>query len=389
MKIYSNIDMPNIDLTKVFKKNTNSVTKVLNYNSDIKSTSNKTTDSNNEVETVEVTNKETDSINLNKSFFKDVNFNIDRLNNIGGDQSSLVKYSDYFLNSIAVKHIVHEYYPEATEEDMELLFYRINTSGCGYVAAANTIFSFFANMKDGAEQFEAFFGFPMKTNGIYNYELLYLDFFLFCASTTYIHSTTPEGLLLIEPKYKTIKEVYGNVEEEMKIIESDGALDYSEFYSTGQTGVYADTLAGDLSNYLRNRSHNDIFDSSKFDWKYPNHYIQFVPGTKAYEMSKITFNNMDFNTIPLKGFKRFQDIEPEEIKGLLEDGNKIIVTAANFDLYTLLGLPAYENVGPHAMTVMDVTDDGRLKVSSWGEIYFLDINKDKLTGMIMWNVPND
>ena len=79
------------------------------------------------------------------------------------------------------------------------------------------------------------------------------------------------------------------------------------------------------------------------------------------------FNEFDSNTMSI-------------ILNLLEDGKQIMVAEDAFDLYYVydknmngeLDDLSCEDVGAHAMSVVGVTEDNRLIVSSWGNAYILD-----------------
>ena len=81
------------------------------------------------------------------------------------------------------------------------------------------------------------------------------------------------------------------------------------------------------------------------------------------------------------------DIDLEMMKALLEDGKKIIVGSGNFDLYNpVTDEKEYEDVGGHAMTVLDVdVENNKILVSSWGKSYELDLNEDNLTGISVYD----
>ena len=120
----------------------------------------------------------------------------------GGYQGSLASNIEEFINDEKVHQIISRYYPKFDSEDMELLFYRMKYVGCGCVAAINTIFQEYLHLNE--LDFYDRFGFPpynsRTVNGedgikSYNYDYLFLDFFLYYAKN--------------ERGFNTIEEVYG------------------------------------------------------------------------------------------------------------------------------------------------------------------------------------
>lgn len=107
--------------------------------------------------------------------------------------------------------------------------------------------------------------------------------------------------------------------------------------------------------------------------------ITFEPGTKAYEIAakrEIDDGHYISSDLPLQ--LPIEEIDVEIMKALLEDGKKIIVSAKDFDMYLKnTGIKTQSDVGPHAMTILDVdTENNKLLVSSWGKAYEIDFNED-------------
>ena len=90
---------------------------------------------------------------------------------------------EQFLNDPKIRQIIEEYFPgqEITDEDLSLLFYRMNKIGCGYVAAINTIFEGYKDLSN--EEWEELFGFPRvavdNLGYSVNYDYLFLEFFIY------------------------------------------------------------------------------------------------------------------------------------------------------------------------------------------------------------------
>jgi hypothetical protein len=51
---------------------------------------------------------------------------------------------------------------------------------------------------------------------------------------------------------------------------------------------------------------------------------------------------------------------------------QVNIQTGSFDLLNMEGNTIYRDVGYHALCVTDITDDGRVMVSSWGSQYYID-----------------
>ena len=258
----------------------------------------------------------------------------------GGDQNALNMNLEQFLNDPKIRQIIEEYFPgqEITDEDLSLLFYRMNKIGCGYVAAINTIFEGYKDLSN--EEWEELFGFPRvavdNLGYSVNYDYLFLEFFIY-------YNQINRGLY-------TIEELYGNAEEERNRVQSgDAALTGNTFKRTGAIGTYTDEIVNTVCKFL-NEKHNTGHD---------------VDGV-------------------YKSFGPDEEFPVDTIKNILSSqNNQIIIGAEHFNLYStedldgngLLDDKTSEDVGAHGMTVTGVTDDGRLIVSSWGDEFILDPNE--------------
>ena len=93
----------------------------------------------------------------------------DKNGTYGGDQGSPRYHVAELLN------IVRKYYPDMNDGEVEKYLKTLNSEGCGYVAFANTVFTYF---EERSEAFEKTFGFSMhKTDGTVNYDALITDFY--------------------------------------------------------------------------------------------------------------------------------------------------------------------------------------------------------------------
>lgn len=279
--------------------------------------------------------------------------------NFGGNQGALMEDVDIFISDRQVKEIIRKYYSDFTSEDLELLFYRMNTIGCGYVAGINTILQEYSYRSN--EDFQARFGFPPGGlfPGEYNYEYLFLDFFLYYAK--------------YERGFDSIEEVYGNAEDELKFNNGeiqDRALTES-FESKGMGGTYLPDVARVLQKYLKEKGIEIEIENPK--------NIPLQPGTELWKKIKVE--------IEKKGFKVKEDqilyaqaTDAEIIQNILDSHKQIIISADNFDLYypndrnlngKLDDIRATD-VGAHAMSLVGISSDGKYIVSSWGKEYLIN-----------------
>lgn len=67
---------------------------------------------------------------------------------------------------------------------------------------------------------------------------------------------------------------------------------------------------------------------------------------------------------------RLVTADPKRIKGLLEKG-PLVVAVKPITLYDINGKVLYSSDAGHAMTVTGVADNGLIRVSSWGEEYYI------------------
>lgn len=384
MKIQANINTKDIDFSKLQNKVNTNITKIVDNSNNKEITYNNLLKNNN-AETIDLN---IEKVGAFSDFFNGIWAWLDRIGKCGGNQTSLKDNADYFISLEEVQNIVHKYYPEATEEDMELLFNKMSSIGCGYIASVNTIFFEYANKENGEEEFERIFGFPMKTNGVYNYELLFLDFFLYCS--------------YYENDYITIEEAYGNIAEEMEVHNGDSALSDEEFSSTGMDGTMEHELSKMFEDYMASKgvivnaagciitrfkdgTVTDVWISGE---KQSYGSINLDTDSKAYEVYKKKLETEGY-MVPSGEPLSIEpiDIDLEMMKALLEDGKKIIVGSGNFDLYNpVTDEKEYEDVGGHAMTVLDVdVENNKILVSSWGKSYELDLNEDGLTGISVYD----
>ena len=369
MAIISNVNVPKIDIPSQKNNKGSSVSKIQSDSIQKEKMIN-----------INIQNINKESMVLTSNTFNDAN---DNNRAYGGNQASLIISVEDFIDDNNVWEIVHKYYPEASKEDIELLFNRMNFVGCGYVAAVNTLFQYFDSIPNGQSKFEEIFGFSMLTNKEnpstgehyygYRYEYLFLDFFLYYAKN--------------ERGFDTIEEAYGNVEEEMEIRNNDAALDEEEFERTGMEGTYAVEAGNVFAKYLEEKGIELSVTSDTITTK-----ITLEPGTEEWKKRKEELEAIGIN-IPDDQPITENETEKVDIKEALREGKFAIVSANDFTLYYPEDIDGngklddiyIEDVGSHAMTIVDITDDGKYIVSSWGHKYILNPNLDKPTGIAIYD----
>ena len=344
MKIKNNIEPININYNPT--KIVGNITKIVNTSSKLISSSNINTA---EVETVDIEEISNERVSLpeNGGPYDPRN---DKYGLFGGNQGSLQYNLEYYIDNEKVRQIISKYYPDFDSEDIELLFSRMNSVGCGYIASINTIFQqyLFNNEID----FYNRFGFPpynlvkdQTTGKVYkdfNYEFLFLDFFLYCAKE-------------IED-YETIEEVYGN---QADIISGDLAISSDETSIEGMNGILSPyNILTTLKRYLADKGVDTTVTSWVDTWVRLK--VKYGITEDVSRLDKVVL----------------------VIKESLKEGKQVMVVDENFNLYYpedidgngLFDDIAYSDVGAHALSVVDITDSNQLIVSSWGKEYIIDIS---------------
>lgn len=89
------------------------------------------------------------------------------------------------------RRLSHEEYELISNNDVLLDNYldELESNGCGYAAMVNTVFEYYCNRSNGAEEFEAKFGFSLRnSDGLLNYDLMMVDIYSY--ENGYGHSST-------------------------------------------------------------------------------------------------------------------------------------------------------------------------------------------------------
>lgn len=262
-------------------------------------------------------------MNDGRDIFSDTNINKkdDRFSQYGGSQMSFFYNYKKLLKSDDILKVLAEYFPNDDKKKYIRCLLRLGTVGCGYTASVNSIFKEY----QGREvDFKKTFGFNMYKNGDkeFNYEPLILDFFLYCCKK--------EGL-------SDINEVVGNIK-----------------FKNGKYVIKASSGADGVSVW---------------DYKYLSSFLEDKYHVKSDIKSMSNFQGTSVN---------YGSMSSNDYKSVLKEGKQIIWGGDGYDLYDYdektggRGKICSENGGSHAMSVTDVTENGDLVVSSWGNKYILD-----------------
>ena len=239
----------------------------------------------------------------------------------GGSQMDFKYNIEKLLQDPLIIERLKEYFPNATMEDYECYLLKICNVGCGYTALINSLFEQY----EGREQeFLDKFGFPMydiKEDGTidYNYEYLILDYF------NYVWGNSGYS----------IEELYGDTGKDVQ----DGSLQEDQSYDKGKATGTIPKIDQLFSSFLKEK-YNIVstIDVSNWSSATEDNYIDIYNSLKK------------------------------------DDNTSIILSAAGIDLYDMEGNLVYSNVGGHAMYITGIAEDGKIKVSSWGEEYIVDLS---------------
>lgn len=294
----------------------------------------------------------------------------------GGEQGSLKDAK--FLQDPIVLGIMKKYFPdldvEKDKEDMQFYFSALSSVGCGYTAYTNYIFRLYQE-RGWEDKFEETFGYPMYTvtpDGIdYNYEYILLDAFNYTWAN--------QGY--------TIQELYGNI----SINAEDGARKWD-----GSTKIVEGTYTSEDYSYVYNSDSGSsittlnqwLFAMTGLSYQRDFYSMEkgikkrYFPGSEGWE--KLADELLSSPEIrkeyyeqgkPLYQTTNYYELSQEEkiafFKEQMEKGF-VDITAIDFQMIQLDGKPLYDtsNVGCHALSLIDIAEDG-LIVSSWGLRYLL------------------
>ena len=275
--------------------------------------------------------------------------------------ASQVDFNARFNHIIKEQNIwreVQKYFPTSSFDSYNdaMDFYRtyfdqIGAVGCGYAAVTNFIF----NLYEGREnEFQETFGFPMylmlKDTADYNYELIMLKFFNF-----YNIDKAEDQEMAKENLKKTF---YENKLESLK-------KEQKEYHAYARKEI----KKWSIEEYNEWKIHDDEIEEAieKYTEKY----------------KKVKYNEPSYH-LPLDRtlgyFSEFLAQYGIKIKTSVKDYAKKfnvgdIVASGNTTLYrldqdgTIIG---EEEIDSHYFYITDITKDGKIIISSWGNMYIFD-----------------
>ena len=219
-------------------------------------------------------------------------------------------YDEYIANGLK------KLFPNASKEEYVSYLDKICNTGCGYVAFANSVFKSFEGKE---KQFENIFGYPMyrEDSGKKYYNTYRLAFDAF----NYIWAEASD--------YTLEQIVYGddNINENNN--------NPVQLGSDGGGGTW-DSMQYLFKDFMKEKYNFDIKVEVDRDVSVDD------LNTKIEEYSKIGYN--------------------------------VVAGTKGYNLYDMDDTLSYSNGGGHAMSVTNVTDDGNIIVSTWGNSYVLDVS---------------
>ena len=248
----------------------------------------------------------------------------------GGDQSSFHDNFEQLIQDPFIWEEMQKYFPVESfaSEEEAMSFYKnyfnqIESTGCGYIAMTNAIFS---NYTGREEEFESIFHFPMyevdeRGNVDFNYEKLSLMLF------NEINAND------IKKKYDANKLIFNSVGEHGYYITNKG-----KDLETGASGFDMD----DMEKYLNNLG--------------------------------VDYDNSFRNRMVITGTNLTEKAIDRELYSMYRKNDAVIIAAKGYDLYDMDGNLSFKGDEGHAMQLVGFTDEGKPIVSSWGEKYVLDPN---------------
>ena len=247
-------------------------------------------------------------------------------NRYGGNQSNVANsIKDLFVNNVdselgrLLNNLIDKFIPNATEIERVDIASHYAVGGCSYVAWANSIVTFFSNMKNGAEIFKQRFGFDIQdSSGTFNIEPLAFDMYL------------------------------------TRFFEGGNAV-ISEILEKG-SGVNQLSIEEVYSKYLAKHGIDMQYTVFDLNTDAPNFNLQMVTDmlNKAAQFNIIFANHFDIELI----------------------GNSNVDSLADAALAnSKVNGTVRENVGGHAMLITDIDENGDIIVSSWSGKYRYLYNK--------------
>lgn len=294
----------------------------------------------------------------------------------GGNQRVFNElHSDELLSNPYILEEMQTHFPvESFEFENEAMeFYKLylkllRNNGCGYVAAADYTFRLFEGKED---EFEKTFGYPMYTykDGKidFNYEVFIIKFFNF--------SLLDMKDMGEEIKNAIIKDVYDTTlyeyttSEEYRRKRPDNFDEWSD-EEWDEWEAFEETRRKHWK-YLFDRYMNA--KNRDLDLGIP------VDASFGYFYTYLGLHGISLNAYC--EFKADDEYEPDTI-----------IASENFTLYGIdesgEKTETLENVGAHYVYITDITEDGKIIVSSWGRKYIFDNSGALWTSSIKFTKNN-
>ena len=242
----------------------------------------------------------------------------------------------------------------------EFYFATISECGCGYAAVTNYVFRLFEGRE---EEFYNTFGYPMykvETQYVdFNYEIFMLKFFNYYIKSTNSLNDIKNHVMIKVYQYKL--DEYENKKKENRMKFNDFKKMTSEEYHKWEK---------------KNSSYKKIIK------KYKEKIKQIPLNDRGYGIPlNTTFGNL------VKYLKQYGiNIKCQLIKDSKKAKIDDIIASEDYSLSEerLYGIEEYDysNTGPHYMYITGITDDGKIIVSSWGDMYTFDDQEAKWTTRI-------
>lgn len=294
----------------------------------------------------------------------------------GANQKVFKKYFTELINDPYVWKEMQKYYPEKNFSCHEeaLAFYKsyfgiIYDCGCGYAVACDVIFKYF---EDKPKEFEKTFGYPMYTirDGVidYNYEVLLLEFFNF-------------SVLQMQNEYETIERA---TRKDMYDYELNAYITSKDF----------------LRKEPENMTEKQKEEWNEFKRKRSEKYMELYNRWSNEPEPKINLGielNASFGYLYV--FLSAHHLDNSIMMVYTVKGYEVgdIVAAGGFHLYESEEQQENEDsfhsdltkVGDHYVYVTEITPDGKIIVSSWGERYIFDPTKATWKNKVLIKIGND
>lgn len=243
-------------------------------------------------------------------------------------------YTSYYSKTTQIIDCIKKYYPNATDIDIKNIACLYAEKGCGYMAFANILTNFIADMENGEKIFKENFGYDLcfrdyLGNASYNMETIAMDFFLYYHYNAKAKCTSPEILR----KKVTGTYIFGN-NDYWSI--TDAARAYCE-----ERGIICNGSSVELKKGKANEELKNLVDKNK------DKYMMVL--SNLFDLKGLDAIDINYNY-------------DSALQGATLNGHD------------------YIDVGSHYVTITDVDNQGNIIVSSWSKKFaFETTEKTKWT----------